>query len=343
IVHLLKLIIASFQSLAERKRVALRFHSPEDSASASGLEIPPVYLDRDKFEKIISNLIANAIKFTEEGGEISVQLSVISNQLRHDQLITGHWTLITVKDTGIGIPANELDKIFDRFYQVNRQQHEVQGTGIGLALTKELVQLHGGEIHAQSEVGKGSTFVVRLPLGKEHLKPEDIVEASDQLSVISEQSSVTSEQFSVDSGTQPATSQSAAKIPTRRDNQQRVTSNEQQATSDQEPVLLIVEDNPDMRAYLRGILGKSYRLMEAGNGEEGLQQAAASVPDLIVSDVMMPKMDGFAFCEKIKTDERTSHIPIILLTARASGESKIEGLETGADDYLTKPFNAREL
>jgi DNA-binding response OmpR family regulator len=122
-----------------------------------------------------------------------------------------------------------------------------------------------------------------------------------------------------------------------------VTNNEQQATSDQETVLLIVEDNPDMRAYLRGILGKSYRLMEAGDGEEGLRQAAAAMPDLIVSDVMMPKMDGFAFCQKIKTDERTSHIPVILLTARASGESKIEGLETGADDYLTKPFNAREL
>jgi signal transduction histidine kinase/DNA-binding response OmpR family regulator len=345
IVHLLKLIIASFQSLAERKRVALRFHAQDDSASSSEFEIPPVYVDRDKFEKIISNLLANAVKFTPEGGEVSVQLSVISKPSPHDQLPTDHCLLITVKDTGIGIPANELDKIFDRFYQVDRHRHEYQGTGIGLALTKELVKLHGGEIYAQSEVDKGSTFVVRLRLGKAHLKLENIVEDSDQSSAISDQLSVTSEAKGEERGneerqategphpatidTQQAASRSEAELPSLRD--------------DEQPILLIVEDNADMRKYLREILEQDYRLMEAGDGEEGLRQASAAVPDLIVSDVMMPKMDGFEFCHRIKTKELTSHIPVILLTARAAREDKLEGLDTGVDDYVTKPFDADEL
>jgi len=326
IVQLLKIIIASFQSLAERKNLVLRLQLPESEDA----EIPPVYVDRDKFEKIISNLLANAIKFTPEGGSVKVAVAVGSSSSSDSSQLSATATAtatvtVTVSDTGIGIPANELDKIFDRFYQVKRHRHEVQGTGIGLALTKELVKLHGGEIHVQSEVGKGSIFVVRLPVGKEHLKPEDVVEASDQSSVASDQLSVVGEQFSVAS------------------DQQQATSIQDQASSMEQPVLLIVEDNPDMRSYLRDILSLNYRMMEARDGEEGLQQAAETMPDLIVSDVMMPKMDGFAFCQKIKTDERTSHIPVILLTARASGESRIEGLETGADDYLTKPFNAREL
>jgi len=301
----------------------LQLPEPEDA------EFPPVYLDRDKFEKIIFNLLANAIKFTPEGGAVSVDYGLeiadfATKQKESSAIRNPQSAIITIKDTGIGIPANELDKIFDRFYQVNRHQHEVQGTGIGLALTKELVQLHGGEIHVQSEVGKGRTFVVRLPLGKDHLKPEDIVEAviSDQLSVVSDQHRATSDQ-------------------------PQATSVESKRSGDPdfsgEPVLLIVEDNPDMRTYLRDILGQNYTFMEAGDGEEGLRQAAATVPDLIVSDVKMPKMDGFEFCHRIKAEELTSHIPVILLTARAGREDKLEGLDTGADDYVAKPFDADEL
>ncbi|MCI0695270.1 response regulator [candidate division KSB1 bacterium] len=345
IIHLLKVIIASFASLAERNKILLRLDTSALPKSDRGEAEPLiVYLDHDKFEKCMNNLLANAIKFTPAGGEVSVAVAVAGGSdlkgegrrakgeerkvgaLRHSPIAyrPSHSTFvqITVKDTGLGIPADQLDKVFDRFYQVEENSssshaHKRQGTGIGLALTKELIELHRGEIHAESELGKGSAFTVRLPSGKEHLKPEEIVEASDQ-------SSVTSELLSV-FGVEPPAS-----------------SIQDQASSDQ-PVLLIVEDNLDMRTHIRNLLAQSCRIIEASDGTEGLEKSAEAIPDLIISDVMMPEMDGFEFCRRIKTDERTSHIPVILLTARASERSKLEGLETGADDYLTKPFNAHEL
>jgi DNA-binding response OmpR family regulator/nitrogen-specific signal transduction histidine kinase len=315
IVQLLKGIVLSFSSLAERKQITLKFHASEESII--------VYVDRDKLEKIVSNLLSNAFKFTPEGGKISVQLTVNSDQLTANQLYTDHCLLITVEDTGIGIHPDKLEKIFDRFYQADDSYtREQEGSGIGLALTKELVELHHGEIYVISEIGKGSTFIVRLPLGKEHLKQEEVVEEvfSDQFSVISEQG--------VDSPSiQPSIDPSI----------------QAQATSDQQPVLLIVEDNADVRAYIRDYLDEDYQIIEAVDGNEGFEEAVRVVPDLIISDVMMPKIDGYELCRKLKTDERTSHIPVILLTARAGGESKVEGLETGADDYIIKPFDAREL
>jgi DNA-binding response OmpR family regulator len=234
---------------------------------------------------------------------------------------------ITVKDTGIGIPPEDLPHIFDRFYQAgDAYAKDTQGTGIGLALTKELVELHHGEIEVSSEVGKGTTFTVRLPLGKEHLQPEEIADAGYQMP----DTGYSSETADIDiSGTRDQASGIHSQSP-----------NHQITKS---PSILIVEDNPDMRTHIRELLDKSYKVVEAVDGEDGLAKAAEINPEMIISDVMMPNMDGFQFCEKIKTDERTSHIPVILLTARASGESKIEGLETGADDYLTKPFDAKEL
>jgi signal transduction histidine kinase/DNA-binding response OmpR family regulator len=347
LIHLLKFIVASFASLAERKQILLRLDASALPKS-DGSEVEPlvVYLDRDKFEKCMNNLLANAIKFTPAGGEVSVAVAVAGGsdqngdgrgekgegrrvmgekRLSPIAFRPSHFTFvqIAIKDTGIGIPADQLDKIFDRFYQVADERtsthtHKREGTGIGLALTKELIELHRGKIHVESELGKGSTFIVRLPLGKEHLKPEEIVEASDQ-------SSVASDQLPVSGVEHPA------------------SSIQDQASCDEQQVILIVEDNLDMRVHIRDLLHQSYRIIDAGDGTEGLEKAAAAIPDLIISDVMMPEMDGFEFCRRIKTDERTSHIPVILLTARASERSKLEGLETGADDYLTKPFNANEL
>jgi DNA-binding response OmpR family regulator len=213
-----------------------------------------------------------------------------------------------------------LPFIFDRFYQVDTSStRQYEGTGIGLALAKELVELHRGSIHAASAEGQGSTFTVRLPLGKDHLAPEEILEISEQLSVITDQSPVASDQ-------QPA------------------TSDQQPATSDEQPdLILLVEDHAEMRRFVRNELAPAYRVLEAGDGEAGWEQALETIPDLVISDVMMPKMNGYELCRRLKTDERTSHIPVILLTAKADQPDKLAGLETGADDYLSKPFDRQEL
>jgi DNA-binding response OmpR family regulator len=230
---------------------------------------------------------------------------------------------ISVSDTGTGIPSDRLDKVFDRFYQVDDSYtREHEGTGIGLALTKELVDLHHGKIEVQSELNKGTTFTIYLPLGKEHLKPEEI--APDQsASADSEPAGgfpeEPSEGFQPSEGFVPPLHRKAL------------------------PLVLIVEDNRDMRSYMQDCLDSDYRVIEAVDGEDGLHLAIEKIPDLIISDVMMPKMDGFQLCQRLKSDERTSHIPVILLTARASAESKIKGLELGADDYLIKPFDRTEL
>jgi DNA-binding response OmpR family regulator len=228
------------------------------------------------------------------------------------------YVCISVADTGIGIESDQVDKVFDRFYQVDMSHTREQGgTGIGLALTKELVELHQGEITVTSEPGKGSTFTVRLPMGKERVKPEDSIE-----SVGLATKDVTPIAYPIQADDGSATDGTG---------------------NDGLPVLLIVEDSADMLKYIRRHLADGYRIIEAMNGEEGIRKATESIPDLIISDVMMPRMDGFQLCRKLKTDECTSHIPVILLTAKAESEQKIEGLETGADDYIMKPFEAREL
>lgn len=333
IVPLLRGLTTSFESLAIQKGIDLQFHTAAEEII--------VYVERDKIEKILINLLSNAFKFTSDGGAISVTVDTSLNPpptggLNESPFEGGLRGMlqITVSDTGSGIPAEHLDKIFDRFYQVadslqgdSKYTRATGGTGIGLALTKELVELHHGAISVSSEPGKGTAFVIRLPLGKEHLQEDEIVYDGGHL---------------------------IADTPYRRpDAEKEITIVDQAAEtveltpapppSEKSGTILIVEDNPDMRAYMRGHLENDHRIIEAENGVEGLKLARKSTPALIISDVMMPEMDGFQFCEKIKADVRTSHIPVILLTAKASGESKIEGLETGADDYLTKPFDAKEL
>jgi signal transduction histidine kinase/ligand-binding sensor domain-containing protein/DNA-binding response OmpR family regulator len=311
IVSFLKARAHAFSSLAEHKHIHFGVQLPEEKIGA--------YFDRDKLEKIINNLLSNAFKFTDEGGSVRLKGQAVTQG-------TKDWMQIQVADSGKGIPEEETDKIFDRFYQVDSSQtREQEGTGIGLALTKELVELHHGEIRVESKEGTGTTFTLLLPLGKEHLKeaeiiqelplPEEEIDAEEDRIHPSEILSHTSDNYLED---------------------------EVERTVEK-PVVLIVEDHQEVRRFIRESISDHYQVKEAENGKIGVEIARKLLPDLIISDVMMPEMDGYALCEKIKTDELTSHIPVILLTAKADRQSKLTGLETGADDYLVKPFDAEEL
>lgn len=276
---------ANFESLAESKNIHFHTHfSPESFEMA---------FDQDKLEKTINNLLSNAFKFTEEEGDIWLRVWVEEKNLR-----------IEIQDNGIGMNQGDLEHIFDRFYQVEGQEY--QGTGIGLALVKELVDLHQGDISVSSEEGVGSMFSISLPIPPEtsEVWKEPVLEK--------------------------LIPQSPVEIPKAEKNQDV-------------PSVLIVEDNQDVRSFLIQLLQTQYRVLESENGLDGLKLAKEHLPDLILSDIMMPKMDGNAFAKALKTEAYTSHIPIILLTAKSGRQSKIEGLETGADDYLAKPFDEEEL
>jgi len=350
IIPLLKALVLSFTSYAERKRITLKFYSDKDEIV--------VYFDKDKIEKIITNILSNAFKFTPDGGRIEVAVSChpefISGSLsssayslnrkipdlvqipRQDWDYQSKFVKIFICDTGAGIPKDKLDKIFDRFYQVDSSHtREQEGTGIGLSLTKELVELHKGIILVESEEGKGTTVTVSIPLGKEHLKPEEIYEADEE---------------------KAAEGEPRQRREYEKEKDEKIFDYEGDETKAKEveaetkffekeslPLLLIVEDNSDVRYYIKDNLKKEYRILEAVDGEDGWNKSVEQIPDLIISDIMMPVMDGFQLCEKLKTDERTSHIPVILLTAKAAKEDKIEGYETGADEYLMKPFEPDEL
>jgi signal transduction histidine kinase/ligand-binding sensor domain-containing protein/DNA-binding response OmpR family regulator len=329
IVHYMKSIVLSFSSLAESKKVILKFSSPENSII--------VYIDRDKLEKIITNLLSNAFKFTPVGGEIKVALkNPNKSQIKNYKLPITNYQLpipnsncieIKISNTGPGISKDQLERIFDRFYQSdNNYKKDSDGTGIGLALTKELVELHHGTISVTSIPGEPTTFTVKLPITKESFKDDEVVHDVYVKAKHSGQESITEPE---NLGWYASPIQSAD-LHTR-------------SSGKSVPLVLIVEDNPDVTNYISSFMENDYRILTAEDGIEGLKKSIDKYPDLIISDVMMPEMDGFELCQKIKTDERISHIPIILLTAKADIESKIDGLEFGADDYVTKPFESREL
>ncbi|MCF7859780.1 MAG: response regulator [Candidatus Cloacimonetes bacterium] len=304
IIPLLKGLVLSFSSMAERKKIMLNFSTKEESLN--------VYIDKDKVEKIINNLLSNAFKFTPEGGNIECTVEKLIDEAE-----------IRISDSGVGIPEDRIDKIFDRFYQVDGSHtREGEGTGIGLALTKELVELHKGKIKVESKAGEGTTLIISIPLGKKHLQPGEIIE----------------EEFPE----KPKISADKIEPVPELENRKQKTDIDLFIDADKS-LLLVVEDNTDVRKYVIDHLEDDYRIQEAVDGKDGMEQALNRMPDLIISDVMMPKMDGFELCNKLKTDEKTSHIPIILLTAKATSEDKIEGYETGADDYIMKPFDAAEL
>ena len=313
-VEFLKMIFMSFATIAEKKRIQLKFIPDQHDI--------PVYFSKDTIEKIFYNLISNAFKFTPPGGTIEVSISGRTNNIG----IKSH-CLISVKDSGIGIPENELSKVFTKFYQVSSAaKYSDHGSGIGLALVKELVELHYGEVKVESRLNEGTTFSVLLPLGKGHLKP-------DQLQV-DEKLSATPSDLAGYQGEVEDNSLFSEK---------NIIRNSPEVQNGETLIVLVVEDNTNVRKYISEYLGETYRILEADNGRDGFEKAIETIPDIIISDVMMPGMNGYDLCRKLKTDERTSHIPVILLTAKAGDADKMEGLETGADDYLTKPFNSKEL
>lgn len=318
VIYFMKPIISSFSSYAQKQHIQLSFNCPYKP-----LEI---YFDPDKLEKILVNLITNALKFTKEQGEIKIEVSTVKGDQKAEKSLQVHdnYILLQVSDNGIGIAEEEINHIFDRFYQVNTMHHaDIKGTGIGLSLTKELVELHKGYIRVESDLNAGSVFKVYLPMGKEHLNENEIVEPHSLSETSLEDLSYLS--FEDDH-----------KISSKRESLNKKGKGDL-------PLVLLVEDNEDLRDYIARHLNIYCRIIEAVDGCKGFDSAVEKLPDLIISDVMMPGMDGYAFCKKIKSDARTSHIPVILLSAKASSENQIEGFETGADDYMSKPFNAKLL
>jgi signal transduction histidine kinase len=284
-----------------------------------------VYVDREMWEKIIFNLLSNAFKFTFEG-EIEVSLKKVGSSAE-----------LNVRDTGTGIPLEDIPHLFERFYRVQGARGRTwEGSGIGLALVKELAKLHCGTVRVESELNRGSTFTVTVPLGKDHLPTERIGAARTLASTGGRAAYVaealhwastqdTSENVDITS----LVSTKTEPFPERK--------------SQQVSRILLADDNADMRQYLATLLNPRYQVMVCENGEVALDQARQTRPDLVLADVMMPRMDGFALLRALREDKDLRAVPVILLSARAGEESRIEGLEAGADDYLVKPFSAREL
>ena len=278
----------------------------------------PVFVDRDMWEKIVLNLLSNALKFTVSGS-VTVALKPVVGQVE-----------LTVRDTGIGISSEELPNIFDRFHRVERSRgRTIEGTGIGLALVQELVKLQGGSIRVASKLNSGSTFTVSIPFGTEHLPKEKIGSAREAAPLRHPDAYI---------------EEALRWLPAERDRTSDLTEPTREAASSALlHSILLADDNSDMREYVSRLLSEQFRVIAVSNGAEALQAALADPPRLILSDVMMPEMNGFELVKALREDPRTRTIPIILLSARAGEESSVEGLAHGADDYLIKPFTAREL
>ena len=312
----------AFEPLALEKNIELQF--------ITNAPYQLTQLDHDKLRKILSNLIANAIKYTSPCGSVQVQLMLAEQHLE-----------LIVRDSGVGIPESELELIWDRFYRAASESSKSQtGTGVGLALTKELVELHEGTIEVQSHVGQGSTFRVRLPLLKLEMTNDSPIAANavlecdstDGMSAYARRPTISA-----------AAGSAAARVELQGLSDGDDASAENDSSGSQRQTLLIVDDNADIRHFLRGIFSSEYQVLEAEDGEQGLAQATQFVPDLIIADVMMPNLLGTDLCRRLKQQTQTNHIPVILLTARSTPASQLEGLQSGSDDYVTKPFSVEQL
>jgi signal transduction histidine kinase len=304
-------IVAFTQQLASNFRSVIENAGLQFNIQANAF-VQPVYIDRSMWEKIVFNLLSNAFKYTLKGN-ITVEFG------------TGEgFSVLKVKDTGVGIPADELPRMFERFHrvqQVTGRTHE--GTGIGLSLIKELVQLHNGDISVESELHVGSTFTVKIPLGKAHLPAQQVASQHE------EEESLTTSMYVEEAGTLLV-----------RNNSTEVQLNKERENL---PLVLVADDNADMRDHIQAILSDRFNVVTAINGQDALEKINELKPVLVLTDIMMPVLDGIGLLKEIKNNRATAHIPVILLTARAGEESKIVGWETGADDYLTKPFSSKEL
>jgi signal transduction histidine kinase/DNA-binding response OmpR family regulator len=315
-------VASSFRSTIEKAGLAFKLDCPP---------LPqPVYLDREMWEKVLLNLISNAFKFTLEG-EIDVSVRASPD---------GRAARVTVRDTGIGIPAQEIPKLFERFHRVEGAQgRSFEGSGIGLALVHELVKLHGGEISVESEPGRGAAFHITLPFGRRHLPADQVREGAGEAA----QPGVRAQEYveealrwlpevapALEAGGELSTAGLGALAP--------------QTAAGAGKRVLLADDNADMRSYVARLLeAQGYAVDQAGDGLAAMAAARATRPDLVLTDVMMPQLDGFGLLRAIRDDPTLAGAPVIMLSARAGEEAKVEGLEAGADDYLIKPFAAREL
>jgi signal transduction histidine kinase len=328
-------VVLGARPLAERKGVAL--------ATAGLAELPSVNADRDAVEKVIVNLVGNALKFTEPGGRIEVRGAPAADG----------GVQLTVADTGIGLPPDQLERIFDRFAQVDTsatRRHE--GTGIGLSLAKELVEGHGGRIWAESEgVGHGTRIHVFLPAGEADAEHEEEVlqtAAGDGVALARSLEAVQAE-MNLESAADAEARRSELSSTVERYTARQIDVatppdlGDDAAPDDPRPEVLIAEDNPDMRRLLAFVVGREFRVRLAPDGRRALEAVRLRAPDLVLTDVMMPEMSGTELARALKSDPHTAGLPVVLVTSKAEREMKIEGLEGGADDYVTKPFHPREL
>ncbi|MBC7535340.1 MAG: PAS domain S-box protein, partial [Ferruginibacter sp.] len=306
IVALTKNLAANFRSVIEK--AGLKLIVQADTI------IQPIYVDKQMWEKIVFNLLSNAFKYTLEGS-ITVALSAEND-----------FAVLKVTDTGAGIPENELPEMFERFHRVlNVRGRTYEGTGIGLSLVKELLKMHQGTIHVESKLNEGSVFTVRIPAGKKHIADHQILKTAIDSDEISSTIYVNEIETLFNTGNKEIVKTSSAKEKTAF------------------PIVLVVDDNADMRDHISSILSNSFDVITANNGMDALHKMKETIPALVLSDIMMPVMDGIGLLKEIKGNKSTANIPVILLTARAGEESRIEGWETGAEDYLVKPFSAKEL
>jgi len=313
LVSFIQEVTDSFRDFSERRKIEFIY--------ISHIKKFDTLFDHDKLERILFNLLSNAFKFTLEGGKILLTLEKLEN--KSDESTT--WISINIADTGIGIESERKEQIFDRFFQGGGSAAVLnQGTGIGLSITKEFIKMHGGTIDVESELGNGTTFSIHLPF-----VPLEI--SSDNSGTISV------------AGPDHHPELLRLTKATIGANGKAVNGKTTVNIKINLPSILLVEDNEDFRFYLKENLRLHYKVCEAANGKEGWQKALANHPMLIVSDISMPHMDGIELTQKIKSDKRTSHIPVILLTALTGEEEQIKGLETGANDYITKPFNFEVL
>ena len=329
IVSFLKEISLAFAEIAASKNIQFEYQP--------GVEALNLWYDRDKMEIIIYNLLSNAIKNTPEGGMVTLGLNVKNQDLTGNNNLLSKKSKdqnaeIIVADNGKGISSDDLAHIFNRFYsKKEKDSHASKGIGIGLELTKRMVELHKGKIFVESKLAtpqeKGFTrFAVVLPMGRKHLKPHEIV---TDFKNSEDSSRYTRELLLREEISNTIPVDESIELPKLSDKDKQI--------------LLIVEDNSEVRSFIRDLFRENYLVEEAENGLQGWNFASDNIPDLIISDIMMPEMDGIELCRKLKSDIRTSHIPIILLTARTTLTFKYEGLETGADEYITKPFSAQYL
>ncbi len=325
-------LVSSLAVAANTRGIRVTASMPEASVD--------VWADREKLERVLTNLLSNAYKFTREGGAITATVE----QSEHD-------VVVSVRDTGIGIPQEKLGTIFDRFAQADSSStRKYAGTGIGLAMVKEYVELHGGSVLVESVEGSGSLFTVRLPRGREHYRSTvAVVDTDEDLTGQASEASWVSEFLPEDEQMEsepPLPSLAPSAGPTESDLRDITKDQirEIEAKLAEDPRLLVVDDTADMRIYLRTLLQNDYAVWTARDGIEGLEKARRLLPDLILSDVMMPRMDGEELCRTIKQESgQLARTPIVLMTARAEQKAKLVGLEQGADDYLFKPFNPIEL